>query len=71
MATLNNVIEGIKILSKYLPNEIQSREIGASHDKIYVGHEDLKNLLSQEDLDNLQKLGWFFDRESYSFAIIV
>lgn len=54
MSTIEQVIEGLKIFTKY------GGDISAEHDIIYAGCM-INNEISQEDQDQLTELGWKFN----------
>lgn len=62
MATIDEVIEGLKILKTY-----GAGSIDAQHDIIYAGpDEDSK--MSKEDVKKLKELGWHYDKEFSCWA---
>ena len=70
MVTLNQVCEGMKILSQYMPEGMDSFMICADHDVIMVGH-DIKESITNDDEKKLEALGWRWSNECGSYAIYV
>lgn len=60
----DNIIEGLKILSKY------PGDFAAEHDIIFAGPFDLESI-SEEDRFKLESLGWFIDSQFDSWAYFV
>ena len=67
MATINDVVEGLKIFAKYSGDK---HDVCADHDIIYAGAA-ANSHLSPEDIAELEKLGWHFDKESFGWARFV
>lgn len=59
MASVNEVIEGLKILAKHDPHGLDS-EVAADHD-ILLGPG--KRDVPEEDRVQLRELGWFWSKE--------
>lgn len=64
MATVNQVIEGLKILSKYS----EDNTVCAGHEIIYAGSGVSEDDISEEDQVLLEDLGWHFDTSCDSWA---
>ena len=80
MASDNDIIEGLKILSKYEDLGIGSHDFCADHDIhdiIFDGRcklDDNSNYvshLSSEDHEKIIEFGWFLDYEEGSYAMNV
>lgn len=71
MASLNAVIEGLKILARHDEKGLESHSIGAEHDIIYAGPSLSEKPIPSEDRERLRELGWHFDREVESWARFV
>lgn len=56
MASIHNVVEGLKLLAKYSGDAELEQVAGADHDVIYGGGEPVK--WSEEDRATMKKLGW-------------
>jgi len=65
MATINQVLEGLKIFAKYGGDEYL---VAAEHDVIFAGPWEP---LSEEDNKRLEELGWHFDEYADSWAKFV
>ena len=61
MASISSVIEGMRILAKYLPYGAAEDLGGAKHDVIYVLPPETE--VSDEDVAKLTNLGWHLDEE--------
>lgn len=59
---MDNIIKGLQILNKY------DFMLYAEHDIIYAGE---KEDVSEEDVQALDKLGWFYSEEYESWAHFV
>lgn len=59
MATLNDVLDGMKLLSRY---ENGDSSVNAGHDRLYVGGPHPSELPDGE-VEELSKLGWIWDDE--------
>jgi len=64
----NNIMFGLQILYKYSLN----LEFNAEHDQIWAGGkgftcEEMKAIMSEEDVKKMEQLGWFEDEESWSY----
>ena len=68
MASLNQVIKGLEILSKYDSKNGDSHNICAEHDIIYAGP---GVEVSEEDKKILDDLGWHWDSSADSWARFV
>jgi hypothetical protein len=80
MASMNQIREGLEILSKYTDaDDICS--CAAEHDVFYAGPDTVIDLASEEDSEDpedqnmspedrerMKELGWFIDSESGSWA---
>jgi len=56
------IIEGIKIISKYVKDD--DYDFHPGHDQIWFGAYDI--VTDIKDILKLRKLGWFEDEESWS-----
>ena len=57
MSSMNTVIQGLQILSKYCdPASICG--MCAEHDVLYTAHDVREHEISTEDLAKLEELGW-------------
>jgi hypothetical protein len=65
MATINEVLGGLQILAKY---NGEKHDICAAHDIIYAG---AGVEVTPEEAVELDKLGWFFEKEFESWARFV
>ena len=59
MGDMKHLKQCIEIMIKYDANELNSG-FYAEHDQIWVGTVD-PDVMTQEDRDYLDKLGWFYD----------
>ena len=66
MRTINEVAEGLIILSKY-----NNSDVCAEHDIIYAGPYDPEEKISQEDRERLDELGWHIDSDATTYARFV
>lgn len=66
MAKRSAIMEGLQILSKYYPEDDYC---SAEHDVFFAGDNDENVLMSKEDTERLDTLGWFVDDEIDSWAI--
>jgi hypothetical protein len=57
--TINNLVKGMEILAKYLPNGSDTTIGGADRDLLYVCPPDVQ--VSPEDAAELGLLGWYYD----------
>ncbi len=72
MATVESIVEGLKILAIYAKDGMESHDICAEHDIVYgPGDSDLLGLLTLEEQQRLESLGWFLDTETDSWAHFV
>ena len=62
MGTRADLIAGLQIIEKYYPGQF----VCADHDIIYGGATD--DITDQVDRDQLDKLGWFVDDNTGSWA---
>lgn len=67
MATLKEVVEGIRILSGYLADGMDSNLISVQHDVIFVCGGAKEDMIDK-DKDKLTKLGWHWDQREESWA---
>lgn len=68
MATINQVVGGLKIFTKYTGDMV---DICAQHDVIYAGR-DAASSLTPEDIAELENLEWFLgDEGDGAWAIFV
>lgn len=80
MASMNQIREGLEILSKYYDAE-SVNGTAAEHDIFYAGPDTVIDLASEEDSDDpvdanmspedrerMEALGWFIDGSSGSWA---
>ena len=66
MATMHDVMEGIKIILQYASDdEIFGHNFQAEHDQIWCGNYT-GNKMSKDDLGKMNELGWFEDEEAWS-----
>lgn len=66
MATINDVMEGMKIIFRYASDgEISGHNFHAEHDQIWCGSYT-GDKMSQSDLKEMEQLGWFEDEEAWS-----
>lgn len=61
MASISSVIEGMRILAKYLPIGEESSVGGAEHDVLYVCPPETD--VTDVDAEKLVALGWHLDEE--------
>ena len=57
MCTINQMIEGLTILSKYYNKYGESYNLGADHDVVYIYQTDRP--VSDEDVARLRKMSFF------------
>jgi hypothetical protein len=62
--TIGKIIAGLTIIAKYTGKG--DFPCAAEHDIFYAGPSDLA--MSDEDRAELERLGWFIDKESDSWA---
>lgn len=65
MATINDVIRGLEIFAKYGGGERHA--VNAQHDEIFSGPAD-GHTISDADLAELDRRGWFIDEEHDAWA---
>ncbi len=61
---MNKILAGLQILATYSPDF----EMAAEHDQIWAGHTD-QIKMSSEDLEQMRKMGWFIDMDSWSHYV--
>jgi len=61
--TIRGLIEALQIIDKYVDHASRDDGHHSEHDVLYVGGSVDKSEISQEDLDRLDKLGFFIDEE--------
>ena len=62
MATINSIINGLEIMADYDVNQGESHIGGADHDIIWGANTPPENM-NGYDVDELDKLGWFWSEE--------
>lgn len=61
VSTTDKILLGVQIIRKYQPDA----EFATGHDVIYFG-DGGGELMEEEDLDQLDQLGWFEEYESWA-----
>ena len=58
-------LKGIEIITSNMPKEeLDSYNLHCEHDQLWFGRAEW--VTDKLDLDNLEKLGWFIDQDSWS-----
>ncbi len=65
----NQILFGLQILYKYNVN----LELHSEHDQLWAGGKDstceeMKEIMSEEDIKRMEELGWFENEDSWSFS---